>query len=242
MSKILRLIIVLCFFFKGGNSQSCGIAPIKNTQSNGGKELLMVHRTDISNNAYQIFLRRNVIHGLGSFQSPLTAPSLYGAGWFLTDSCSGRFKNLQTILFNSGLPNVTSHNFNIFTRDSVNQRIHKLCPPEPVQQFQKIDSFIYQRELLTSNIIYLPYTCGKWQLIHNGQGAGTDFTDSSTNIEYPCQASQYPLHFLPWGQYYKDATLSTCVLQWSNLQPNSAPYFASDLDFLARTYHWTSYQ
>ncbi len=232
----------------------------RSLQSTGGRELILQHRPDIADSAYQLFVHWNrVSHGLSVIGNPSFSTTASLSAWdqiYLTDTCSKQFRNIAITKAFGGNPHILSQN--PFTGDSTDGYIHPFCPPGlPAAQgsgfikYVSVDSFEYMRSYWVDTIIYLPYKCGQWQIsTRHGPNAGSPggfsnvstqyaFADSSTNIEYPCQLPEVLIN----GTYHRPnfEYAPNALIQFSNLQPNSMPAYISEVDIVRETHKQASF-
>ena len=239
-------------------------------QMAGGSEFAVIHRPDIADSAYEFFYRLNdANYAYKRIVSPLitfTISNGYQAELVLTDSCGGRFHIVDTFDMTIHLPNIgryisdTIHQ-NPYTGYPNTASIHQNCSGLPADTITRLngeftwfpmDTMTYQREYWYSKIIYLPYTCGKWQ-IHRYPG-GVSFPptttsnypqiDTSTNMRFDCIPNTYattPPYVYVYGGNDSVHMLSHYpLIQFSNLVSNQMPHYLSQLDYRCPINKWTS--
>jgi len=260
---------ILCFFCcllaaNTVNGQGCNFPTIPAfnpnptmvmQQTEGGREIYIKPRPDIADSAYQLFYRVD-----GGRRSSSFYPIYDGEGRFtLTNSCQGKFFDFFIPLAppyshyatNPGAPypsRDTTHN--PITGDSTLIFYHKLCNPVayPINTIVP-DSFAYMMEYWENWLFYLPYKCDTWQISKVSDIRRNRQWDASTNVSYACPPNALKPYQL-FGAYnngraliaYDTAAHSKPLVQFSNVQKNSMPGFASNLDFIVHSYAWASLQ
>ena len=154
-------------------------------QVQGGSEFRFVHRTDISDSTYQIFLRKTMIwHGAGcaNYNSSILIGSNYRIS--LVDTCSMRFMPINIVLYyeSTSLMNPILP-LNPNTGDSASKRIFSVCNssfPDSIVKYSLPgpyynngigdiqagfeDTFELIRDYWYDTLIHLPEVCGLWQV------------------------------------------------------------------------------
>ncbi|MFZ4754226.1 MAG: hypothetical protein ACOYLG_12845, partial [Chitinophagaceae bacterium] len=251
MKRKLGIIALLfCGFF------NCTFSQNILRQVQGGSEFRFLHRPDISDSTYQIFLRKNwTWHGDGA--SNVTYSFGGNVLISLVDTCSLRFKPISlpiywesTTIFNPLLA------LNPNTGDSASKRIFQVCNsvyPDSIVKFSTPgpiynnaigeiqlgfkDTFELLRDYWYDTIIHLPEPCGLWQ-VHNGGfaslslpqycGYGSTLTPFGTGSWWGTNVdSAYVPTYAQGMTPGVGGQIHNGVTQINTTIPNSSPYFLS---------------
>ncbi|MBL7753994.1 MAG: hypothetical protein JNM44_05910, partial [Chitinophagaceae bacterium] len=153
----------------------------------GGSEFRLIHRPDISDSTYQIFLRKNLTwHGIQAGDANYIVSNTISIS--LVDTCSLRYAPITMLIYYespSFLMNPIS-SFNPNTGDSASKRIFRVCSSSFQDSIIKFlstgpnfgngsgniqpgfrDTFELLRDYWYDTLVNLPEPCGLWQ-IHDG--------------------------------------------------------------------------
>ena len=236
MKKNIIIIIVLAFSLCYGDINA-QLDPFLNYQMVGGSEIILIHRPDIGDTAYQVRFRINrPCHSCANNQYGFTSPNVLS----FTDTCNYKYQNFNVTYF-AGVNSNNKHAqlfINPYTGDSLQVPLYKQCaagyPPIQLQPpgYQLIiapiqDTFLLLRDYWYDTIIFLPEKCGKWQVVNYGVAyngfvnfavGGFAGYSIGTNVD---TTDFFDYGITGWSYDQRGVT------QINTLVPNSNPYFLS---------------